>query len=344
MADTPQTTSLLALGQFLRGDIVAQINRRSALLRILPIKPGIGQNCAWAVEGDGALVENFAEGADAANFGSDSQLQALLSWARVRSNFHVVGSARRAAESAMAGPGGVKDLVGRNMRNSSSKVASNINLQLYSGTGANQIVGLDTAIGNATATYATIDRTVSPANTFWVPTVSDPGSPTALTFQQVRADRTAIFKLCGEMPDFALCSPEVFDTFGSLFDANRHYISSVMVPARSTQPITLDGGFEGIELDGMVFIKDKDATQNQIYYINSNYIEIQAQLMDPPGMAELGVTAPANDGYGTLPLGIRTEKLAKNGDSDRYMVMSELQLVVRRCNAMGVRKNILLAT
>lgn len=340
MADTPQTLALLALGQELRGDIVAQINRRSALLRMIPIVEGHGQNCAWAVEGDGHLGANFADGASPSDFGSDAQAQALLSWGRVWSPFHVTGSARRAAASAMAGPGGTRDLIGRNLRNSAAKVASTVNTQLFSGTGANQVVGFDDAIAQTANTYATIDRSVG-GNAYWRPTVQDPGVSTAITFAQIRSDIAAIYTACGESPDVAVCSPGVFNAVAGLFDNSRRYVQEVST-ARGL--VRLDAGYGALEVDGVMFVKDKDATANRIYYLNSNYLELHVQQLNPPALMSLSMSGAANDGFGAVPLGIVCEKLAKNGDADRYMTMTECQLVVRRPNAMGCRKNVTAAS
>lgn len=337
MGDTLQNVALLALGQELRGDVVRQINRRSAFLRMIPIVPGAGQNCAWAVENSGQVAENFSDGADASNFGSDGQAQALIVWGKVRSNFHVSGSARRVARSAQAGPGGIRSLIGRNMVNSSAAVASKVNGQLFSGLGTgDQLAGLDAAIGSASNTYASIDRSQG-GNAYWRPTVVDPGVLTAPTFQQIRNDRSNIYIASGFVPDIAIVEPLLFDKIGGLYDANRRYVQQVNT-ARGI--VTLDAGFEGLELDGMVFIKDKDATANQIYYINSDFLELQYLPPDDGAMADAAIVMKADDGYGATPLGIQCTALAKNGDSDRYMCLAELQLVVRRPNAFGVRKNV----
>lgn len=337
MADTPQTIALLAFGQLLRGETVRTINRKSSTLRALRIVDGIGQNCAWAVEGDGQVGEEFSEGAAAANFTSDSQTQAVLQWARARSNFKVTGSARRAARSAQAGPGGNKALIARNLVNSSAKVASIMNGRLFNGTGASDMpVGFDAAIGDDANTYATINRATA-GNEFWKPTVVDPGSLIAPTFSLMRSDRTKIFKACGEMPDLALVAPEVFDTIGGLYDSTRRYVKDI-VTARGK--VTLDAGFEALELDGMFFLKDKDATANRIYYVNSNYVEIQVQQPDLDALGDVTMNMAADDGYGAFPLGIQCTKLAKDGDSDKYMCLSEYALVVRRPNTCGVRKNV----
>ncbi|NUP13764.1 MAG: phage major capsid protein [Polyangiaceae bacterium] len=338
MADTPQTLALLALGQKYRGKIVPQINRLSATLRVLPMIPGGGKNVAWVAEGDSEDAENYADGADAANFSSDSQNDAILSWARVRKNFKITDTARAAAQTNEAGPDGLKDLIAHNIITQSGKVASKVNLQIFSGDGTSDaLTGFDTAIGDDTNTYATIVRGT---DTYWKPTVVDPGSLTPLTFAQVRSDRTAIFKKSGENPDLAFVPPEVFDAWGNLYDATRRYVQEVTTP-RGT--VKLNAGFEGLEFDGMVILKDKDATANRIYYVNSNYVHLEYLPLSPATVAALmtmGIDMKADDGFGMTPLGIRCEKLAKTGDADKYMVKTTLQLVVRRPNTCGVRKNV----
>jgi len=322
---------------FRSGEIVRTINRRSATLRALRVVEGTGQNCAWAAEGDGQVAEEHSEGAAASNFGSDAQKQAVLQWARARSNFRVTGSARRAARSAGAGPQGTRAVISRNMMNSSAAVASKINTRIFNGTGASDMpVGLDAAIGDDANTYAGLDRT-DVALAFWKPTVIDPGVLTDPTFALIRQDRTKIFKASGENPDLAFCTPEVFDVIGGLYDSTRRYVKELNT-ARGR--VVLDAGFEGLELDGMVFLKDKDATQNRIYYVNSNYVEIQVQQPDLDALGDVTANMPMDDGFGPMPLGIHCTKLAKDGDSDKYMCLSEYQLVVRRPNACGVRKNV----
>ena len=58
----------------------------------------------------------------------------------------------------------------------------------------------------------------------------------------------------------------------------------------------------------------------------------------PPGVDTYDVDA--NDGYGTVPLGMRYYELAKNGDSDRASVVAKLQLVVERPNTCGSRLHV----
>jgi hypothetical protein len=338
MADVPQTLALLVLAQNYRGDIVNQINRRSTLLKTLRVVQGEGKNVAWVAKGSGQLAENYSEGADAANFGSDAQSEAVLSWGSYRSNFHITGRARRTARTSRT-PLGIQNLVGRNMIDSIETLVNLINAALYIGPGTGTtIAGLDVAIGDDTNTYAAIDRT-SVAS--WKPAiVADPGSPTPLTFQQIRSDLATIYDASGEIPDIAVCSSAVFDTVAGLFDSTRIYTQSINT-ARGL--ITLDAGYGAIEVNGCMFLRDKDAPAGTIYYINTRHTEIEYLPLDAMLMNQLmdmGMIMNGNDGYGEFPLGIWCEKLGKTGDSEKYQCLTELQLAVRRPNANGVRRNI----
>jgi len=338
MADTPTSLGLLALAQAFRGDIVRQINRRTMLLKTLRIVAGEGKNVAWATEGDGQLAENYTEGADAVNFGGDAQAPAILNWGLYRSNIHVTQLAMDAAKTTMT-PVGNRMLWGREVANASAKLGSMINQQMYTGPGTGTtIAGLDAAIGSVVNTYAGIDRTVA-GNAYWRPSVVDPGVSTAITFPLIRDDLRKIFEASGENPDIALCSPSAFNAFGNLFDLNRRYVQ-VVNTARGR--VTLDAGYDGLEMDGCVFVKDKDAgltATPSIFYINTDALEIQ--YLPTANMSALPqMRINADDGFGDVPLGFNYEMLAKTGPSEKAEVTATIQLVCNRPNACGVRRNI----
>ena len=335
MADTPQTLALIVLATQYRDQLVQQTNRRSAILRVLPIVEGEGKTCAWTVEADGALGENYTDGADAANFGSDAQYGASLSWGLYRSNFRVTGLAQAAAGSSMS-PAGNRRLWGRNLVSASAKLASTINGAIHTGAGTGTTyAGLGVAIGDDTNTYAGLARGTY---AWWKPYVVDPGSLTSPTFKMIRDDIQTIYDNSGETPDIAVCPGAVFNKIGSLFDPNRRYANEVTT-ARGT--ITLDMGFEGIMMDSTMFIKDKDAAANTISYINTNHTRVEYL---PPASPEvrklLAELVQANDGYGALPLGFIYEMLAKSGDSDKAMVKTYSQLCCDKPNSCGQRKNV----
>lgn len=336
MSDTIQSLSLVILAQEYRDNIVRQVNRMTSFLKFVPIRKGEGKNCAFATEADGALAEAYSEGADAANFGSDAQDSAVLTWGLYRSNFHVTQLAMDAAATT-ATPEGNRMLWARNLVNASAKLASTINSKCFNGAGTSGLIfGLDGAIGSTSNTYAGIDRSIS-GNSYFRPTVVDPGMDTAVTFALMRDDVRKIYEASGENPDVAFSNPTIFNKVGNLFDSTRRQTQDVVNTARGM--ITLDFGWKALELDGMFFLKDKDATTKTIYYVNTNHVELQvlpsANLHMSPQM-----DVEADDGYGVVPLGMDYEMLAKTGAAEKAQVRSTLQMVVDRPNSCGVRLHV----
>ena len=331
MSDAPQTLALITLAQEYRGDVVRQINRRTVLLKLLPIVRGGGSNVAWVAEADGLIAENYSDGAAAANFGSDAQAAAVLSWGLYRANFHVTKLALDTAATASS-PMGNKALWARNQVNAMSALADLIEDELFNGVGTGTLIaGLDMAIGDTTNTYATIVRGSS---TYWQPYVVDPGVLTTVTLPLIRKDLGAIYDQCGETPDIAVAPTSVFNAIASQFDANRRWTQ--VNTARGT--ITLDAGYEGIQVDNCMFVKSKDATANQIYYINTNYVEI-VTLPDSSVPLDIQDAVGSTDGFGSIPLDMAFHPLAEVGPAKRAEVLASCQLRVRKPNSCGVRKN-----
>jgi len=342
MADTLQTLALIVLAQQFKGDVVRQTNRQSVIAKMLPMRVGAGKNVAFVAESSGAVFENYSEGADAANFGSDAQDQGLLSWATYRSNFHVGGLAQATAIGS-GSPMGNLELWARNMTNSATALASGINAKIYTGPGTgSEIAGLDVAIGSITNTYATIDRVTK---TYFQPSLFNSAGPAAaLTFAQIRSDMQAIYIASGMRPDVAFVHPNVLTKMAGLFDPQKQY-TFVVVPDVSTAAgkFTLEGGIGGIRFDGCTFVEDKDATDGKIYYVNSQHAFLEVlpmNLSNIPGMNDEILSVVGDDGFGPLPFGFQLEMLAHTGDSDKAMMKSYIQLCVDRPNTCGVRFNV----
>lgn len=336
MADNLTTLSLLTLAQTNRGDVVNMINKSVTILKMIPIVSGQGKNCAWVVEKDGELVETYTEGADAVNFGSTSQAQAILTWALYRANPHVTQLAMDAAATSYD-PTGNRPAWARQIVAHSSALAVQLNKDCFAGAGGQALTGLDSAIGLDANTYAGIDRSQA-GNAFFRPTVIDPGAPTAPTFDLMRDDVRKVYEACGRNPDLAFCTPAIFNYIGSLFDATRRSIE-VVTTARG--PIKFDVGFHGLELDGMVYIKERHATAGRIYYVNSSQMHLEVLPSPEQRMLEAnGLFVQANDGFGSVPLSFKYEMLAKTGASEKAQILSTCQLVVRRPNCHAVRKNV----
>lgn len=338
MADNLTTLSLLTLAQTFRGDIVDQINRSVQFLKTVPIKQGAGKNVAWAPEKDGELVENYSEGADAVNFGSTTQASAILTWALYRANPHVTQLAMDAAATSFD-PLGNKQQWGHQISRHAAGLAMQINKDCFGGDGTGtKIAGLDVAIATASNTYATIDRS-SGANSYFRPTVVDPGTPTAPVFADIRDDVRQVYEASGENPDVCFCTPTIFNYIGSLFDATRRNVTDAIRTARGM--VQLDMGFQALELDGLMFVKERHATSARMYYVNTNGLHLEVLPTAEQRMLEqAGVFIQANDGYGAVPLSFHYEPLAKTGASEKAQILSTSQLVVERPNAHATRLNV----
>lgn len=328
------TLSLVTLAQEYRGDVVRQINRKTGLLKMIRVVPGGGKNIAWAPEFDGSMAETYAEGADVSTYGQDAQDSAILSWGLYRTNVSVTNLAMDASASN-AGPDGNRQLWARHMVNASSKLASHINGELFAGTGGTRIVGLATAVDSTTA-YAGIDPATL-GRSAWAS--YEVNAAVAITFDLVRTDLAGIYVQCGETPDMAVVDPTLFNKVGALFDNTRRQMDSVRGGAGQ---VTLDFGFQALEVDGTVFFRDKDCPSGTIYYLNSDHIELQYLPSASQAMLieAAGGEVTADDGFGSIPLGFKYEMLAKTGPAEKAEILSTIQLVLQRRNVHGKRTGI----
>lgn len=335
MADTVTTLTLLTLAQNYRGDIVNQINRKSQALRLIRIVPGEGKNAAWVPEEDGAIAENYTDGADAANFGGDRQAAVTLNWGLYRSNIHVSSLAMDAAATS-ATPTGNKRRWVREIIKGAGKLASLINQKFYSGPGTGtEIAGCVVGLSDSN-TYGGIDRTIG-GNAYWRANVFDPGVATAPTLKQIRGDIASIYDACGEVPDIALVPSAGFNKIVSLFDATRRQLDDTTKVLTARGEVLVNGAAV-VDIDGCKFIRDKDATASQIQYLNTNYVEFE--FLPAAELAMFGIQQmESDDGFGLLPLAMFYEKLAKLGASERGQIRTTLQLKFLRPNSCGQRRN-----
>lgn len=324
-----------ALAQTFPDQVVPQINRAATTLAILEVRTGGGKNVSWDVDGDdGALAENHAEGADAANFGSDTPEPATLQWGHYRSNFHVSDTLEAAAATTHS-PAGLKSPWARNFVKATEKLASLLNAAMYTGAGTGTtIAGMSGAMLKDDNTYAGIDRTSGP-KAFWKSNVFDPGSATALTRDQIGSDLAAIKVKSGERPDLALVHPNVFQKVRSLFESGRQWTKEIYSARGKT---ILDNSADVIVIDNCQFIEDKDAPDNQIHYINSRCVYIEV-LPRPMGWAP-PPDVPMNESVRALLSAFHAYEIARLGESRRGSVSAKLQLVCERPNACGIRKNV----
>jgi len=381
MADNALTSSLITIAQEYQGDVIRQIPRRAITVALVAptFREGFGPNIAWAPElgtSNSALVETYSEGADATNFGDDSQNAATVSWSRYRANWHVTGTAI-AIGAASRTPARNVELWANQYVNAIMALIKQLNIDIYTGSGGNALVGLATAIDN-TATYAGITRqganpVVSGAYTVangWSSYVYDsstnPGAGAnldgsakqALTFGQIRYDQAQIQIACGEKPDLALCNLTTLNWLRGLFDPNMFYMMGTELAARVGVPVRggpsagnlgtnvmLDAGVGRLHFDGTWFVADPDCPAGTIYYVNTGYwkfegLEPVASLDIFPTDDEALSRNTLFDGFEEMPMSLVLQLLSVTGDSFKAMLKAYPQIAITRPNSCGKRINI----
>lgn len=340
MADNPQLLSVLsaALSQEFRPVVVRTVNRRAQLLSMLKVDSQWGgKNFAWDWEADGALAETYSEGADANNTGTDAVNTATLNWARYRTVFKVTGDTEAAAMSSNS-PAGLLRPVLRNFTNGLLKTSSIMNIDLYSGGGGNAMVGMDTGF-RGDNTYATVDRT-QVGNATFRGNLIDPGALTDVSIDMVRKDiGNTIYTACGETPDLGVASPAVYYTFANKFSASQRFTTDTLQLA-SGKTIKFDASIDALTVEGCTIIKDKDATANRLYYINTRYVYVA--LLQQTQQLPNGNDLPPmqlDDGRGPMPYGMKVYELARTGDARKFTAQIKPVLAIEKPNACGVRVN-----
>lgn len=326
-----------ALAQVYRPKTIRTFNAHSVLLRMLEKRRGSGKNCAWTWEGDGAIGENYTDGQDVSNLGNDSKNAAVLSWGMYRSSFSITDLALSVAASSHS-PQDLVQLVAREFENASRKLASSINDEGYDGLGTGTLIcGLDVALDDAN-TYAGVNRSTGGLEGFRA-SVFDEGSPTPISIEMVREDLSAVYDACGEQPGLAFLKTDLWNAMANKFQNVRRFNQDVI--SVGGRQITLDASVGAIEVDGCVFVKDKDATANTIYYINPSYVRFEYLPFGPMDqMMAQSKSIGLDDGFGAIPLGMMVKPLAAAGAAEKVTCEVQLQLVVEKPSACGRRVNV----
>jgi hypothetical protein len=269
-----------------------------------------------------------------------------LDFATYHDAFGVTGRALAAAYSA-GGPAGLMDLAAEHVMESTERLASKLNAEIYVGTGGSApetIAGLTQmallADGNS---YAGISRTTYAQ---WAATVkANGGIGRDLSIHLMRDTRRSIYTASGMKPDLILCDPIQHEKYGELLGAQRRYITEVRLAGRP--PIVLDGGYQVLEFDGIPIIEDKDAPAGMMVFLNSRTVSLRP-LMDPTQQllggtnGERAITGTEEEQFGVpaAKVSARVQPLAVAGDVRKFALFTYLQLQVRRPNANGVLKDL----
>jgi hypothetical protein len=333
-----------ALSQRFAPKLARQFNRLTVLGSVIPTEPGFGKNVGWDVEVSGAVASSYAEGADlvSGDYNVDPIVPATLSWGHYKSAFAMSETEVNAAASSAGSADAILKLVGERIMSNGAKLASVINVDLWSGTGSDtnsnpNIVGLQGGAAETTGIYANINRS---SYTEWKGNVlSNGGIARALTIDLLDQLESNIYTASGVKPNIIVCDPNVFRKYKGLFESLRRI--------DGTGPLVYNTSTSELFYQGIPILRDKDAPSGTLQMFNTEYVKkvylpnAQQANEDVYKATEFEGTGSNGDGNETgMGLPFRIVPIAKTGDSLKFMVKAVLNLKVTRPNTVGYVKDI----
>ncbi|MCP3669597.1 MAG: phage major capsid protein [Gammaproteobacteria bacterium] len=317
--------------------VANQIQRSAVLPQLLEVKPGKGKNLQWVAKLGTATGAIIADGADVTVFNSDDKKPAILQYAEYHDAFAVTGRALSGAK-ASGNPEELATLFLEELGDSVERLAKIISQDMWTGDGDSDTLHglLDDAGGvSASGVYASIDRAIDPQ---WASNEIDAETTVALSFSLMRQMRSAIYTASGLKPDLIVCSPDVHEQYGNLFQSERRYLSQVRLRGGE---ITLDGGYGILEFDGIPVVEDPDCPANTMVFLNTRHV-YTSQMGDSVSMINRALsmtglkgTEEEQFGVGGIPLTAKIQPLAITGHAYKFALYCMLQICVKRPNACG---------
>ena len=336
MATRDLASILNVLASKFESRVANQIQRSAVLPQLLEVKPGQGKNLQWVAKLGNLTGSAIADGADVTVFNSDDKKPAILQYAEYHDAFAVTGRALAGAK-ASGNPEELAALFLEELGDSVERLAKIISQDMWTGAGtANLLHGILAVAGGVSATgvYAGIDRAVDAQ---WASNEIDAATG-ALSFTLMRSMRSDIYTASGLKPDLIICSPDVHEKYGNLFQGERRYLDNVRLRGGE---IKLDGGYGVLEFDGIPVVEDPDCPANTMVFLNTRHVHI-SQLGDgisainrAMAMTGLKGTEEEQFGVGGLPLTAKIQPLAITGHAYKFALYCMLQVCVKRPNACG---------
>jgi hypothetical protein len=345
MSDTTLASIAANLSTRFEDDITSQINRSTVALQLLDVTQSDAHTINWNIRVGTLIGKTRPDGQDVDRTNdpqTDPKVPAQLGHGVYTEEFAVTGLALAGA-AATGNPAALANVYGEELGDAIERFAKKVAIDVHSGTGSNSIHGMLAPSGplRATGVYANVDRATY---TQWaaVETMNG-GVGRPLTLDLMREHRKRIYVASGKKPDLILCSPDVHMKYGQLLGQQRRYVQEVFLRG---QKITLDGGYQMLEFDGIPVIEDIDqATINGLAtmsFINSSKLKIK-QLPDAntqitQGMAQVGVRGSAEEQFGmpTPKITARINPLGRNGDKFLFQLIAYLSMQQKQCNSSGV--------
>lgn len=335
-----------ALATTFQPEITRTWNRMAVAAQQIPVKSGGGQGggkqVAWDVEMDGASVTVFAEGSDvgAGEYDFDPVQPATLPWGQYRAPFQISNLELNAAAENVANATALEDIFAERVIGKAAKLLSQINKDIYSGTGTSggnpNIIGLDNALITS-GSYANIPIA---SYATWASTVSaNGGIARSLSLALLASTEASLFTASGFSPDFLLGDPTIHAKYEGLFETVRRTMDdgSRDVPAYR-------GSTNQLFWRGRPVVRDKDATASRIYLLNRDEIALRVLPFRgvPDGVPVQQRELESSNGKDSMATGIPVHiyPLGRTGSGVKFVVEMYVQLQVRRPNAHAVLADI----
>ncbi len=336
-----------ALSELFDDMVQNQMNRKGVLLNLMLKKQGEGKNCAWDVRFTGATAGTFAEGADVVggDLAQDDKQPAVLAWGLYRSSFGVSGLLKAVTAASRTSPSALRNIVGDDLKGSAGQLGTDINIDLYAGTGAGLITGINDMTA-ATGTYAGLAKATFAE---WAGNTDDNGGVArALTKDLIDTMESTIYDRCGEAPTILVGDSATVRKYEGLFSALSRINQtagelSALGPAPGGGAIyNARTGYSGLDYKGIPVYRDKDITlgggvRGELYLLNLEHLELQSvpAVMDNDTGAVTSMQELMDDSGQGHGISAHYQRLAKLGDSDRFSLVIYPQMKAKAVNCHG---------
>ena len=343
-----------ALSIFFDEKVSRQFNRMAVTAELLEKVPGAGQAINWDVRVNRATHATFfTEGSDVAagEYNIDPNLKATLGWGMYRSAFALSGLSVAAARTS---PGSAIEMLNQfetNLVDAASDLVSQVNSELWLGTGATSRIAGFTGGGalSATGTYAGLNRATYPD--FAGNLAANGGIARTLTKGLLDAMDASIFRASGQTARCIVTTPESATKYEALFDqvgrvqVDRGDISAISKTPNVGAPwIPSNSGYTGMSYKGIPVFRDRNVPAGTMAFINPDHVKLrvlpQVDLRTSPLWEMIQGEASNGDMPSNPMLSCKVESLAKTGDADKFQVVLYCQLEVKRPNACGIIQDI----
>jgi hypothetical protein len=334
-----------ALSLYFAPKIAKQTNRAARTLSLLDAVPVSGKSINYDASLGVQTASPYVEGADvvAGEYLIDAKVPAITPWSLYRNAF---GLTEHQLEVALGSAGSALELINlleESVFESNASLASKINQDLFTGTGglvntatgaARQIHGVlaPDGVKAATGSFNGIDRDVY--TDYQGNSIAVGG---ALTVSALNHGERVIFSRSGLKPDFLVASPAVVDVYRGIFEQQR---------AISPEVVSAYGGSvdaDRLTYAGLPIVRDKDCPDGYVIYFNKSAMQVAYLPVEANGFGDsLGwsvrMASGSNGEDAETPSGIpiRTQALAKTGDSVKFFNRTTIGIKYRRPNAIAV--------